>query len=166
MNITNLRSKISEFALEQTQNKPKTRYCGHLFSHLSRVWTYPHPRVDLFSYMGGGGVPREEDGIQIMDGFWQGKGSWQVELACLRRIISCLGHWGGGRGGSIKGSPFPDLSMEDEGPGKARSPRLASWAGFRKKGQRGEMQSEDFVFLSSVNINPPRSLVLKPTLAL
>jgi hypothetical protein len=125
MNITNLRSKISEFALEQTQNKPKTRYCGHLFSHLSRVWTYPHPRVDLFSYMGGGGVPREEDGIQIMDGFWQGKGSWQVELACLRRIISCLGHWGGAEGVPLRDPLFqtcPWRMRVLEKPGALASP--------------------------------------------
>ena len=36
------------------RNEPKTRYCGHLSSRLSRVWTQPYVRVGLFYYMGGG----------------------------------------------------------------------------------------------------------------
>jgi len=38
----------------KTWNEAETRYCGHPFSRLVRVWTYPHPGVSLFSDMGDG----------------------------------------------------------------------------------------------------------------
>jgi hypothetical protein len=46
--------RLPNAEFSQTRNEPKTRYSGHTFSRLARVWTQPHLRVGISLHMGVG----------------------------------------------------------------------------------------------------------------